>query len=560
MAFPGIPALVNPQPRSSVEHLRLLLVEDDAEDVLILSDILADGPVKVDVTNVARLAEALERLQAEAFDVVVADLSLPDSQGIGTFEQLYAHAPHTPIVVLSGLVDEALALRTLEIGAQDYLVKGQVDQALLVRSLRYAMRRAESDRIIEEERNLLRSVIDNLVDAIYVKDINGTYLLGNVAHAHQLGFASPSEVVGKTMNDLFPAEVAKRFRADDERVLETGKPILNRHEIVDDGRGPVRWLSTTKVPLISPTGKLLGLIGIGRDITGRKQAEEQVARYTRELQEKNAVMQDDLEMAREVQQAFLPQQYPTFPRSAAPEQSTIRFHSKYLPTTTLGGDFFHVLPISDTEAGVLICDVMGHGVRAALVTAIQRALVEELTAYAGSPGEFLTRMNEAFLSILRRTRSPMFASAFYVVVNASTLQIRYANAGHPKPLLLRPSTRQVQSLEGPGARPGPALGVFGDSRYEEQERAVEARDLLMLFTDGLYEVENSRGEFYDQRMLIEAVQRRVEHPAESLFDTLLEEVRTFSSTRDFIDDVCLVGVKIVPSEIPASAATSRRPK
>lgn len=530
--------------RSTLEHVRVLLVEDDSGDVLLLRESLEDSPLKLVVTNVTRLSDALAILGEKTFDLIIADLSLPDSRGINTFQQLNERAPQTPVVVLSGSDDERLALQTVEMGAQDYLVKGQVDQALLVRSIRYAIRRAEAEKTIQEERSLLRNVIDNLVDAVYVKDTEGRYLLGNLAHAHQLGFQSPADVVGKTMDDLFPEEVVRRFRADDERVMTTLKPIINRHEMVEDGRSPARWLSTTKVPLLSPDGKVLGLIGIGRDITGRKEAEEQVARYTKELQEKNAEMEDDLEMAREVQQAFLPQQYPTFPRHSSSAESAIRFHSKYLPTTTLGGDFFHILPITDTKAGVLICDVMGHGIRAALVTAVQRALVEELTEFASTPGEFLTKMNEAFLSILRRTRSPMFASAFYVTVDVSNCEMKYANAGHPRPLLLRKRANEVLALEGPGTRPGPALGVFGDSRYQEEVRAMEPDDLLMLFTDGLYEVENSRGEFYDQHMLMSAVQSRRALPPEALFDSLLEVVKEFSATRDFIDDVCLVGVEL----------------
>ena len=89
--------------------------------------------------------------------------------------------------------------------------------------------------------------------------------------------------------------------------------------------------------------------------------------------------------------AFLPQQFSVFPRRAAPQEVSLRFVSRYLPTTTLGGDFFHILPISETEAGVFICDVMGHGVRAALVTAIARALAEELEEFAADPGAFAWR-------------------------------------------------------------------------------------------------------------------------------------------------------------------------
>jgi sigma-B regulation protein RsbU (phosphoserine phosphatase) len=256
-------------------------------------------------------------------------------------------------------------------------------------------------------------------------------------------------------------------------------------------------------------------------------------------------MADDMEMAREVQQAFLPQQFPTFPRHAPAEQAALSFHSKYLPTNTLGGDFFHVIPVSDTEAGVLICDVMGHGVRAALVTAIQRALVEELTECAGEPGEFLTRMNDSLFSILRRTRSPMFASAFYLVINVETGAIRYANAGHPRPLLLKRGKGEVTPLNGPGTRPGPALGVFEHSQYTQQESSLQPRDLVLLFTDGLYEVENARGEFYDQDMLLQSTRHRLQRSAEEVIDLTLDEVRQFSVTRDFIDDVCLVGVEFM---------------
>ena len=110
-------------------------------------------------------------------------------------------------------------------------------------------------------------------------------------------------------------------------------------------------------------------------------------------------LEDDLDMASEVQQAFLPQQFPSFPSHAAPGQSAIGFFSQYLPTGAVGGDFFHVLPLSDTEAGIFICDVMGHGVRAALVTAIQRALVEEMAGLGRQPGDFLTHINQALLSI-----------------------------------------------------------------------------------------------------------------------------------------------------------------
>jgi sigma-B regulation protein RsbU (phosphoserine phosphatase) len=521
--------------------IRVLIVEDDELDEQLLRAMLHEAPIAFEIEAVPRLGQALERLNAPGIDVVLSDLSLLDSRGIETFRRLYRHPSRAPILVLSGHNDESMALRTVEEGAQDYLVKGHFDSSLLVRSIRYAIRRAASEMALEEERNLLRSVIDNVPDSIFVKDAQGRYLLGNIEHARRLGIDDPDSIVGQTSFDFFPEEVARAFAIDDEHVMSSGKAVVNRHESVGTDLG-FKWLSTTKVPLRDAQGKIVGLVGIGRDITARKESEAKLARYTAALQEKNAEIEDDLRMAREVQQAFLPQQFPAFPQDVTAEESALRFVSRYLPTMTLGGDFFHVIPISSTLAGVFICDVMGHGVRAALVTAIQRTLVEELHELADRPGEFLTQMNASLLSILRKTNSPMFASAFYLVADLAAGKLRYANAGHPRPLHLQRGLGHVEALA--RAKPGPALGVFGDSTYTTYETDLAPRDLVILFTDGLYEVENAEGELFDFSVLERVLARRLERPAEELFNEMLDEVRGFSATGGFGDDVCVVGMEV----------------
>ncbi len=526
---------------SDTAVIRVLLVEDDPDDALLIREMLAEAPTRFEVQEVFRMDSALARLGEDSIDVVLADLSLPDSQGIDTFRHLYRHPSRAPILVLSGLDDEEMALRTVEEGAQEYLVKGRFDSALLVRSIRYSIGRAAAETALEEERNLLRSVIDNVPDSIFVKDAEGRYLLGNAAHAQQLCVRAPEEIVGRTSFDFFPEEVATAFAADDQRVLESGSAIVNRREFVGDGRA-LKWLSTTKVPLRDARGRIIGIVGIGRDITARQEAEQKLAHYAEELREKNEEMEDDLQMAREVQQAFLPLQFPAFPRDASVEESALRFVSRYLPTMTLGGDFFSVSALSDTRAGIFICDVMGHGVRAALVTAIQRTLVEELHAFAERPGAFLTQMNTSLLSILRRAKSPLFSSAFYLVADLAEGVLRYANAGHPRPLHLHRETGVVEPLA--HGRPGPALGVFDDSVYVTHETRLAARDLVVLFTDGLYEVESAQGELFDLTHLQRALQKRAKLPAETFFDEMLEEVRRFSATGGFEDDVCLVGMEV----------------
>ena len=281
-------------------------------------------------------------------------------------------------------------------------------------------------------------------------------------------------------------------------------------------------------------------------------AKELLEQQAEQLREKNAMMEAELDLARELQTAFLPRDYPKIPPDAPPPESALKFCHRYRTTTELGGDFFDILKISPTEAGVFICDVMGHGVRAALVTAIIRGLVEELETTAGAdPTRFLCEINEGLCAVLKETATPLFASAFYGVIDVVSGTVRYANAGHPSPYHLRCATgaasdgaRKVERLDPDEKKPGPALGVFENSNYATSRRALTAGDLLILFTDGLYEVEGENGVFYDQEKLVAAIARRSGEPAEALFDGLLDEVKAFSAIKDFDDDVCLVGVEV----------------
>ncbi len=544
--------------------IRVLLVEDNPGDARLIHELLLEAQGRFELETVPRLAQAMERLDSGRFQLVLLDLSLPDSSGVGSFRSVLLRFPHVPLIVLSGLDDEQLAVQTVHEGAQDYLVKGHVDHHTLVRAIRYALKRAEADRALAEERNLLRGVIGNLPDAVFVTDLSGHFLLDNLPHVRLLGKSSTDQVIGRTAFDFYPEAAAARIREEEREVIRTGLPILNREEVQPEalansaasaaGREEVRWVSTTKVPLRDSEGEIIGVIGIGRDITERKRAEEQLFRYNEEIRERNAELEDDLHMAREIQQAFLPQQYPTFPRQATPAESALHFYSRYIPTTAVGGDFFHILPISDTRAGIFICDVMGHGVRAALVTAIQRALVEEMLPAANEPGRFLTEINRALLSILRRARTPMFASAFYLVVDVEEGRLSYANAGHPRPLHLHRDTGKLEFLA--SERAGPALGVFQNARYQTRSTEVFPHDLVVLFTDGLYEVEGVDETLFDQERLLEIIGRRLAAPPEDLIEKTISEIRDFAVNHAFEDDVCLVGVEI--ERVYATAASGAR--
>ena len=155
------------------DKLKVLLVEDNPLDARLIQEMLADiegtGPVVAtfDLECADQLSAGLEHLVAGGIDVVLLDLVLPDSQGFDTFARTYAQAPQVPIIVLSGLDDVKLAIKAVREGAQDYLVKGQVDSNLLVRSMRYAIERKRAEK---EREQLILELQDALAK---VKTLSG---------------------------------------------------------------------------------------------------------------------------------------------------------------------------------------------------------------------------------------------------------------------------------------------------------------------------------------------------------------------------------------------------
>lgn len=660
------------------ETIRLLLVEDVSKFARVIEGMLTGtSRVKFEVTWVPNLAEGLERLTHGGTDIVLLDLSLAGCEGLAGFDKVRARAPHVPIIVLSSLDDEALALRAVNRGAQDHLVKGQIDSPLLARSIRYSIERHRAEEALYRAEEKYRSIFENTVEGIFQTTANGDYLSANSALARIYGYADSEELIrnltdvgsrlyvnpgrradfvrlmdqndvvtdfesevrrrdgtviwisenvravrgadhrllfyegtvqditarkraeqqirdsealyhslvenlpqnilrkdlqerftfanhrfcatlgrpleeilGRTDFDFFPAELATKYQQDDRRVMETGEPF----ETVEEYQPPYGeklYVNVVKSPVHDADGNIIGLQGIFWDITEKRRAEEaarkanlELARSREELRLKNEQMEEDLHMAREIQQAIIPQSYPCFPKPGDPEKNALEFCHRYIPSGAVGGDFFNVLALSNTKAGVFVCDVMGHGVQSALVTAIVRALVEELTPLAMDPGQLLSQLNRDLRIILRESRTPLFTTAFYLVVDLESRVVRYANAGHPKPLVLRRSTNEVHLLNNFGKKSNPALGLFDATTYPSAEMTMGPEDVFLLFTDGLYDVSGPNEDAYDPDWLLGAVQKRLHLPVEVIFDELVAEVKGASENGALADDVCLVGMEV----------------
>lgn len=409
--------------------------------------------------------------------------------------------------------------------------------------------RQQAEEKLRDSERLYHSLVETLPQNIFRKNIEEKFTFANQQFCKTLD-RKLEDVIGKTDFDFFPRELAEKYQRDDRHVLDTGQPYETVEEHQPPG-GQKMYVQVVKTPLRGDDGSVTGLQGIFWDITEQRLADEKVRRVNgllaqnrKELRARNRQMQDDLKMAREIQLTMLPQQYPPFPKPDAPSESAFQFTHRYLPAGTVGGDFFSISALSEAEAGVFICDVAGHGVRSALVTAMVRALAEELKPIALDPGQFLSKLNRDLHSILKHTGSPMLTTAFYLVADWKSGALRYANAGHPKPLHVQRADTRVLPLGNACGKGQPALGLFEDAIYETSQSKLAPGDLVVLFTDGLYEVHNAANELYTQALLIEGVQRRARLSAPRLFDELLQEIQAFSGSSTFSDDVCLVGVEL----------------
>lgn len=141
---------------------------------------------------------------------------------------------------------------------------------------------AERTAELSQERRILRALIDHLPDAVYAKDVAARKTLANAADIRNIGCKSEAEVMGKTDFDYFPPDIAAKFFADDQAVL-AGQPVLNREEYFFDADGRKHWLLTSKLPVTDAAGKIVGLVGIGREITSLKEAEEKLEAVRKEL-------------------------------------------------------------------------------------------------------------------------------------------------------------------------------------------------------------------------------------------------------------------------------------
>jgi len=279
----------------------------------------------------------------------------------------------------------------------------------------------------------------------------------------------------------------------------------------------------------------------------RKDLETWLQRFRQALKDevstRTTEMERDLNLAKDFQRAMLERPYPVIPDLHIPGRLRLNFFHKYDPASVLGGDFFDILKLGPDSGGVFIADVMGHGTRSALITAILRALIGDLIQQGRNAPHFLTGMNRQFCDLLESVPNPLFASAFYFVADTTAHVATFSTAGHPAPFLMRRSLGRISRLEVPAPR-GAALGVIPDETFTGAHCRLLSEDIFIFFTDGLFETFNRKGEEFGINRVEKSLRRLMYKSAEEIVNGLIEDVIEFADDEPIADDICIIAAEV----------------
>jgi signal transduction histidine kinase/DNA-binding NarL/FixJ family response regulator len=279
----------------SIGPTKVLLIEDNPGDARLLRELLKESSdSQFDLVHVERLGRALEVLKRERFAVVLLDLSLPDAHGLNNISRLNSHVEGTAIVVLTGLDDEEVAVKALQQGAQDYLIKGQVDGPLLIRSLRYAIQRQKTEEVLKshnKELSILREISETILGSLDLRSVlesilektmlSGSFDLGNIRLLDRSG-QMLELVTSRGYRDPKNVLNHRQLSRTEDRASSTfGKRIFTEPCIEENvqGRAGLRTLrkegvqSLIAVP-IRAEGEVLGIIQLSSRVPRNFRPEE----------------------------------------------------------------------------------------------------------------------------------------------------------------------------------------------------------------------------------------------------------------------------------------------
>jgi PAS domain S-box-containing protein len=384
--------------------------------------------------------------------------------------------------------------------------------------------RKRAERSLKESEERFRQVAEMTGEWIWEQNPAGFYIYSNAALKNILGY-EPEELVGTHYYELLTPEDRKHWStemsADDEK--KSFFHLTNHYRHKD---GHEVFTEYTGEPILDDTGRIVKWRGVDRDLTQRMQAEE----AARRAEVKLAGVRKEMTIAHEIQESLFPGEPLLLPN--------VRIAGYCLPAAQVGGDYFDYFRRGEDRIDVVIADVSGHSVGAALFMVATRATLRSPTHQEGSAAEILACLNGSLHEDL--DHAGFFITMFYMQYNPVTGQLNYANAGHMPPFLFHERDLACSTLDTDGL----ILGVETQVQFEERTLSLNSGDIVFLYTDGIVEADNADSEFYGTERLAEVLARCRHLEPEALIDQVMEDLRSFCKRDCFTDDVTMVVMKV----------------
>ena len=248
--------------------------------------------------------------------------------------------------------------------------------------------------------------------------------------------------------------------------------------------------------------------------------------------EKLAALQKELDTARTIQHLLVPRTFPPFP-----ERTDFDIHAQMNSARAVGGDFFDFFLIDEDRIGLVMGDVSGKGIPAALYMAVTRTQIKTTALHDISPAECFSEVNRF---LVRESVGSMFATCFYGLLNLRSGELQYCSAGHNPAYLLRTGARVIEPLADVGGIP---LGLFDGMGYTGSTTVLSPGDALFLYTDGVPEAQNTAGEDFTDDRLVSKLHAGVNLTCKELIDHLAQEIFSFAAGAAQSDDITMLSIR-----------------
>lgn len=522
--------------------------------------------------------EALEQLQIhQDVYVVLADINMPQMDGFSLLRELNERYPLLPTIIISAYSSMQNIRTAMNWGAYDFLPKPvnfedlEVTINRTIRHVQQLMNEITERKKAEKQVLQLEKAVENMQLGVTISDLDGKIIYTNPADAKMHGW-QVDELLGKDVGVLAPPPLRQPITL--EQIKKWKGLVRESINIRKDGSTFPVWLMSEIVRDVS--GEPTAIVTSCEDISGRKQAEEELKKHREHLEElikertaeliranellheeilerkraeselrttnQNLMMlndrlQDELTLARKIQQGLLPRPYPDWP-----DLDVVCYSS---PASEVGGDFYayHAFNKSGERYALTVGDVSGKGMPAALLMAISLASFQSVIGQGFIPGELLAHLDRAIMPYTKTTRQNCALVYVDITMPASNQKgiLRVVNAGCITPIIRRVDDT-VEWVDVGGMPLG--IGLGAQSGYQEVTLDVSKGDLIILISDGVVEAKNSTNEMFGFERLEEAVKAGPQDDASTMLGYLQAKVIAFMDNAELHDDLTIVVAQV----------------